>query len=129
MTTMDPLVPALAGLVVDAVWFLESCDDDEVDPDSAVKMMEGVGGELLRLPLDQRDRLLQVLADLAEAEQDAARRGSWSRFPSPVVWSRNRKNEPTPAERAPLQEKPRKRAATRRCLGCAREPRTAPGGC
>jgi hypothetical protein len=37
-------VPALAGLLVDVVWFLESCGDDEVDPDSAVKMMEGVGG-------------------------------------------------------------------------------------
>ncbi len=74
MTAMDPLVPALAGLVVDALWFLDSCGDDEVDPDSAVKMMESVGGELLRLPLDLRDRFLQVLADLAEAEPNPARR-------------------------------------------------------
>ncbi|MFB9348648.1 hypothetical protein ACFFUA_14445 [Streptomyces heliomycini] len=81
MAAMDPLVPALAGLVVDAVRFLESCDDDEVDPDSAVKMMEGVGGELLRLPLDQRDRLLRVLADLAEAEQDPVRREFLASFP------------------------------------------------
>lgn len=78
---MDPLVPALAGLVVDVVWFLESCGDDEVDPDSAVKMMEGVGGELLRLPLDQRDRLLQVLTDLAEAEPDPVRREFLQSFP------------------------------------------------
>ncbi|MGC0376494.1 hypothetical protein [Streptomyces sp. SAI-229] len=81
MTAMDPLVSALAGVVVDAVWFLESCDDDEVDPDSAVKMMESVGGELLRLPPDQRDRLLQVLAGLAEAEQDPARREFLESFP------------------------------------------------
>ncbi|MFF4473929.1 hypothetical protein ACFYZ3_30805 [Streptomyces sp. NPDC001599] len=81
MTAIDPLVSALAGLVVDAVWFLESCGDDEVDPDSAVKMMEGMGGELLRLPLDQRDRLLQVLAGLAEAEQDPARREFLESFP------------------------------------------------
>ncbi|MGV9454588.1 hypothetical protein [Streptomyces sp. NPDC003635] len=33
-----------------------------------------MGGELLRLPLDQRDRLLQVLTDLAEAEPHPARR-------------------------------------------------------
>lgn len=78
---MDPLVPALAGLVVDALWFLDSCGDDEVDPDSAVKMMESVGGELLRLPLDQRDRLLQVLADLAEAEPNPARREFLQSFP------------------------------------------------
>ena len=81
MTAMDPLVPALAGLVVDALWFLDSCGDDEVDPDSAVKMMESVGGELLRLPLDQRDRLLQVLADLAEAEPNPARREFLQSFP------------------------------------------------
>ncbi|MFD7880027.1 hypothetical protein ACFV5G_39150 [Streptomyces sp. NPDC059766] len=81
MTAMDPLVLALAGLVVDVVWFLEGCGDDEVDPDSAVKMMEGVGGELLRLPLDQRDRFLQVLEDLAEAETDSARRKFLQSFP------------------------------------------------
>ncbi|MFF5341694.1 hypothetical protein ACH46L_09475 [Streptomyces althioticus] len=78
---MDPLLPALAGLVVDAVWFLDSCGDDEVDPDSAVKMMESVGGELLRLPLDQRDRLMQVLTDLAEAEPNPARREFLQSFP------------------------------------------------
>ncbi|MFE6408965.1 hypothetical protein ACFVOR_18765 [Streptomyces sp. NPDC057837] len=81
MTVMDPLVPTLAGLVVDALWFLDSCGDDEVDPDSAVKMMESVGGELLRLPLDQRDRLLQVLADLAKAEPNPARREFLQSFP------------------------------------------------
>ncbi|WP_320784761.1 hypothetical protein [Streptomyces sp. CRN 30] len=81
MTAMDPLVPALAGLIVDALWFLDSCGDDEVDPDSAVKMMESVGGELLRLPLDQRDRLLQVLTDLAEAEPNPARREFLQSFP------------------------------------------------
>lgn len=84
MTDMDPLVPALAGLVVDVVWFLDGCGDDEVDPDSAVKMMEGVGGELLRLPQVQRDRLLQVLTDLAEAEPNPARREFLESFPFAV---------------------------------------------
>ncbi|WP_327136848.1 hypothetical protein OG585_11395 [Streptomyces sp. NBC_01340] len=81
MTDRDPLVPALTGLLVDVVWWLESCGDEEVDPDSAVKMMESVGGELLRLPSGQRERLLQVLADLAEAEQDPARRDFLKSFP------------------------------------------------
>lgn len=74
MTHRDPLVPALTGLVVDVVWWLESCGDEEVDPDSAVKMMENVGWALVQLLPDQHQRLLQVLADLAEAEQDPARR-------------------------------------------------------
>ncbi|MGW0633675.1 hypothetical protein [Streptomyces sp. NPDC002758] len=81
MTAMDPLVPALTGLLVDVVWFLDGCGDEEVDPDSAVKMMESVGWVLLQLPSDQRERLLQVLADLAEAEQDPARREFLESFP------------------------------------------------
>ncbi|MGC0318185.1 hypothetical protein [Kitasatospora acidiphila] len=81
MTDTDPLVPALAGLVVDVVWFLDSCEDDEVDPDSAVKMMESVGWVLGRLPQDQRDRFLTVLADLAEAETEPGRREFLEAFP------------------------------------------------
>ncbi|MFF1870269.1 hypothetical protein [Kitasatospora herbaricolor] len=74
MTVTDPLVSVLAGLVVDVVWFLDSCEDDEVDPDAAVKVMESVSWVLTRLPQDHRDWFLQVLADLAEAEQDPGRR-------------------------------------------------------
>ncbi|MDX3263143.1 hypothetical protein PV336_28670 [Streptomyces sp. MI02-2A] len=81
MTDMDPLVPALTGMLVDIVWWLDSCGDEEVDPDSAVKMMESVGWVLQRLPSDQRERLLQVLADSAEAEQDPARREFLESFP------------------------------------------------
>ncbi|MEU9306058.1 hypothetical protein [Streptomyces sp. NPDC048256] len=50
VTDRDPLVPALTGMLVDVGRWLESCGDEEVDPDSAVKIMESVGGELLRLP-------------------------------------------------------------------------------
>ncbi|MFD5566233.1 hypothetical protein [Kitasatospora griseola] len=78
---MDPLVPVLAGLVVDVVWFLDSCGDDEVDPDSAVKMMENVAGVLQVLPDDQLDRFLQALKDLAEAESNPGRREFLESFP------------------------------------------------
>ncbi|QWQ45170.1 hypothetical protein KME66_32455 [Streptomyces sp. YPW6] len=81
MTDTDPLVPVLAGLVVDVVWFLDSCEDDEVDPDSAVKMTESVSWVLTRLPQDQRDRFLTVLADLAEAETEPGRREFLEAFP------------------------------------------------
>ena len=78
---MDPLVPALTGLLVDLVWWLDSCGDEEVDPDSAVKMLESVGWVLLQQPLDRRERLLQVFADLAQAEQDPSRREFLESFP------------------------------------------------
>ncbi|MFD5922871.1 hypothetical protein ACFVYP_40125 [Kitasatospora sp. NPDC058201] len=81
MTDTDPLVPVLAGLVVDVVRFLDSCEDDEVDPDSAVKMMESVSWVLGQLPQGQLERFLTVLADLAEAEQDPGRREFLENFP------------------------------------------------
>lgn len=81
MTDTDPLVPVLAGLVVDVVRFLDNCEDDEVDPDSAVKMMESASWVLGQLPQDQRERFLTVLADLAEAEQDPGRREFLEDFP------------------------------------------------
>ncbi|MDX3573602.1 hypothetical protein [Streptomyces sp. ID05-47C] len=81
MTDRDPLVPTLTGVLVDVMWWLESCGDEEVDPDSAVKVMESVGGELQRLPSGQRERLVQVLTGLAEAEEDPVRRDFLKSFP------------------------------------------------
>jgi len=75
-------VPTLTGLLIDVVWWLENCGDEEVDPDSAVKMMESAGWVLLQLPSDQRERLfLHVIADLGEAEQGPARRDFLESFP------------------------------------------------
>ncbi|MET8407019.1 hypothetical protein ABZV34_02705 [Streptomyces sp. NPDC005195] len=81
MTDKDPLVPTLTRLLVDVVWWLDSCDDEEVNPDSAVKMMETIGWVLLQLPSDQRTRLLQVIADMAAAEQDPEARDFLKSFP------------------------------------------------
>ncbi|MFJ5061147.1 hypothetical protein ACIP96_17230 [Streptomyces nigra] len=49
MTDVDPLVPHSPA---DIVWWLESCEDEEVDPDSAVKTLESVAGVLQHLPSD-----------------------------------------------------------------------------
>jgi hypothetical protein len=81
MTDSDPLVPVLAGLVVDMVWWLESCGDEEVHPDSAVKIMESVAWVLLKLPAEQRARFLDVITKLAEAEEHPGRREALSAFP------------------------------------------------
>ncbi|WP_354637701.1 hypothetical protein [Kitasatospora camelliae] len=77
----DPLVPVLAGLVVDLVRFLDECEDDEVDPDAAVRIAEHVSWVLLRLPEEQRDRFLRVLDEAAVAEPDPARRAYLRSFP------------------------------------------------
>ncbi|MEZ0109431.1 hypothetical protein ABH920_003445 [Catenulispora sp. EB89] len=81
MSEMDPLVPVLAGLVVDIVWWLDSCGDEEVAPDSAVKMMENVAWIMGELPADQQQRLTEALGELADAEQDPARTTQLRSFP------------------------------------------------
>jgi hypothetical protein len=81
VTERDPLVPVLAGLVVDVLWWLDTCGDDEVDPDSAVKMMESVSWVLMSLPAKQRERFLQVVSDLAAAEGHPGRREQLVAFP------------------------------------------------
>jgi hypothetical protein len=80
VTESDPLVAVLAGLVVDIVW-LDSCGDEEVDPDSAVKMMESVAWVLGNAPDEQRHRFLEVLHDLAESEEHPGRRVQLLAFP------------------------------------------------
>lgn len=73
-------MPALTGLLVDVLWWLESCRDEEADPDSAVKMMESVGWVLLQLPSDQRHRVLSgILGDLRPCSSRA--------YPQPPDWS------------------------------------------
>ncbi|GLW69582.1 hypothetical protein Kpho02_18810 [Kitasatospora phosalacinea] len=82
MPDTDPLVPVLAGLVVDVVRFLDDCEDDEVDPDSAVRMTEDACRVLKQLPPEQLDRFLAVPAGLAAAEPDPRRREFLAEFPS-----------------------------------------------
>ncbi|MGX4735883.1 hypothetical protein [Kitasatospora griseola] len=81
MTDTDPLLAVLAAVVVDLVRSLDECDDDVVDPDYAVKLLESASWTLTRLPRDQRDRLLRVLSDLAEAEPSPQRREFLASFP------------------------------------------------
>ncbi|WP_234326624.1 hypothetical protein [Streptomyces sp. NRRL S-495] len=66
---------------MDIVRFLDSCEDDEVDPDAAVRVIESVSWVLTRLPHGQRDRFLTMLADLAAVETDPGRREFLEAFP------------------------------------------------
>ncbi|MFF3007780.1 hypothetical protein ACFVTF_33825 [Kitasatospora sp. NPDC057940] len=81
MTDIDPLVPALAGLLIDNLWFLDSCDEDEVDSDSAVRVLESAASALKGLPPEQLDRFLLVIGNLTEAETDPGRREFMEAFP------------------------------------------------
>lgn len=74
MTDRDPLLRVLTGLVVDLLWWLDTCDDEEIHPDSAVKMMESVVSALNGLTSDQQDRLLAVLNEMATTEEHPGRR-------------------------------------------------------
>ncbi len=75
------LTRALADALVDIAWFIDGADDEQMDPDDAVKALEGIAATLGRLSHDQRGDLLDVLGAMAEAEGDAARREFLSAFP------------------------------------------------
>ncbi|GAA3398148.1 hypothetical protein [Cryptosporangium minutisporangium] len=74
----DALATA-AGLIIELMWWLDTCGDDEVEPHVAVKMQEGCAGFLTELPDEQRRRLIDVLDEEAAAEVDPARR-YWLRY-------------------------------------------------
>lgn len=81
MTTYSSLTHALIDALVDVAWFIDGADDEQMDPDDAVKALEGIGATLGRLSDDQRNDLLGVLGAMAEEEGDAAKREFLNAFP------------------------------------------------
>jgi hypothetical protein len=78
----DPAsLKAAIGLVVDLMWWLDTCEEDEVDSHVAVKLQESGGVHLDELPPEQRERLLEVLRELAAEEPHAGRRYELRCFP------------------------------------------------
>lgn len=74
-------LPAAVGLFTDLSWWLDSCDDEELDPDTAVKLLEGNVEVIGSLSDERSARLLEVLGELAAAEPHAARRYQFEFFP------------------------------------------------
>ena len=60
---------ALARSVIEAALFLELSGDDVVDPDSAVKALEGIAHELQGTDVTERLALRGALDELMEAEK------------------------------------------------------------
>lgn len=81
MPVCSSLTYALAEALVDVLWFVENAEDEQMDPDDAVKVMEGVAHLVSKLSSDQRNELIELLGTMAEAESDPARREFLEGFP------------------------------------------------
>ncbi|MFG2483852.1 MULTISPECIES: hypothetical protein [Streptomyces] len=81
MSTYPSLTHALAEALVDALRFIEGCEDEEMDQDDAVGMLEWASHILSRLSDAQRGEFLDLLGKMAEEESDPARRAFLREFP------------------------------------------------
>ncbi|WP_372481448.1 hypothetical protein [Streptomyces flavotricini] len=81
MPVYSSLTHALAAALVDVLWFIEGSEDEQMDPDDAVKVLEGVAHLVSQLSGDQRSELIGLLETMAEAESDPARREFLEGFP------------------------------------------------
>jgi hypothetical protein len=68
-----PLKTAV-GILVDLVWWLDTCSDREVDEWAVGNLQESTATRVVELSDWQRGRLLETLNDLAAAEQHDGRR-------------------------------------------------------
>ncbi|RAY14694.1 hypothetical protein DPM19_13155 [Actinomadura craniellae] len=66
------MVAQLVKLIVDLTWFLDSCDDEEVDPDWAVKWLEHIAHVLADLPPEQRTAVVTEVSSLATTNRSEA---------------------------------------------------------
>ncbi|MFJ5074080.1 hypothetical protein ACIP8Z_05675 [Streptomyces sp. NPDC088553] len=71
----------MAEALVDVLWFIDGSDDDQIDPDDAVKAAEGVAQVLSTLSNDQQQELISLVGEMAAAETHLARREFLADFP------------------------------------------------
>ncbi|GAA2425440.1 hypothetical protein [Streptomyces glaucus] len=81
MSQYPSLTRALAEALVDLAWFVESADDEHMDPDDAVKALEGVAAVVDRLSDSQRAEFQQLIEAMTAAETDPGRREFLEEFP------------------------------------------------
>ncbi|MFF2727493.1 hypothetical protein ACFVS9_06255 [Streptomyces sp. NPDC058008] len=70
--------------MADVLWFVEGCDDEQLDPDAAVMLLEGFAHLVRKLSSDQHDELADLLATMAEEESDPVRREFLTGFPDAI---------------------------------------------
>ncbi|AQU65015.1 hypothetical protein [Streptomyces niveus] len=81
MPAYPSLTRALAEALVDVLWFVEGCTDEQMDPDDAVKVLEGVAHLVAQLSSDQRSEFIDLIASMAAKEADPSRRAFLEGFP------------------------------------------------
>jgi hypothetical protein len=81
MPVYPSLTRALAEALVDVLWFVEGCEDEQMDPDDAVKVLEGVAHLVTQLSSDQRSEFIDLLGSMAAEEADPSRREFLEGFP------------------------------------------------
>lgn len=81
MSGYPSLTRALAEALVDVLWFVEGCEDEQMDPDDAVKVLEGVAALVSHLSDDQRSEFMDLLGSMASQEDDPSRRDFLLGFP------------------------------------------------
>ncbi|MER5757491.1 hypothetical protein [Streptomyces sp. NPDC002088] len=75
------LTRVLAEALVDVLWFIEGCEDEQMDPDDAVKVLESVAHVVSKLSREQQDEFLDLLGIMAAEEADPSRRAFLEEFP------------------------------------------------
>ncbi|MYR41831.1 hypothetical protein GTW67_07300 [Streptomyces sp. SID5910] len=81
VTSYPSLTRALAETLVDVLWFIEGSEDEQIDPDDAVKVLEGVAHRVTSLSDAQRHELAMLVGEMAAAETDPSRRQFLKQFP------------------------------------------------
>ncbi|PWS50291.1 hypothetical protein DLE01_19115 [Streptomyces sp. FT05W] len=81
MPVYPSLTRALAEALVDVLWFVEGCTDEQMDPDDAVKVLEGAAHLVTQLSSDQRSEFIDLLGSMAAEEADPSRREFLEGFP------------------------------------------------
>ncbi|WP_234376784.1 hypothetical protein [Streptomyces sp. TP-A0356] len=79
--TYPSLTRALAEALVDVLWFIEDCEDEQMDPDDAVKVLDGVAHLVGQLSNEQRVEFLDLIGAMAAVETDPERREFLEEFP------------------------------------------------
>ncbi|AWZ08707.1 MULTISPECIES: hypothetical protein [unclassified Streptomyces] len=81
MPVYSSLNRALTEALVDVLWFVEGSEDEQMDPDDAVKVLEGAAHLVGDLSNDQRTEFLELLGKMAAEETDPSRREFLEDFP------------------------------------------------
>jgi hypothetical protein len=92
----EAALTTVIGLLVDLVWWLDSCPDEEVDEWAVRNLLESTAAFVTELPDPQRQRLLVALDELAVSEQHDGRRYQVRFFPFAMGLLDTEPGEPEP---------------------------------